>query len=201
VANWGSDPYSTLTAEDYATGAVFDAYSTQGFDIVSFNTLTGGGSNAVVSEMADNAVVNNTITLSGSGLTGIQIAANSNLAEGNTIQATTGITVSGSGNRVYNNNLVGCKTQVSNGGSGTITAFASPALLTLNCPSCYGSVSMAAGSYSESTSSQVTITLTPNANYNAVLNVDGANATLTGNSYKLSMSGDHFAYVMFIPQT
>jgi hypothetical protein len=56
------------------------------------------------------------------------------------------------------------------------------------------------GTYSYSNTTQTIITVTPNSGYNAVLNVDGSNVTLTSNAYTVNMNQDHFAYVLMTAQ-
>ncbi len=194
IANWG-------------TGYVFGINPIQSTnEIITSNTLISSSTStslgyAIYSESSNNcSICDNTITIQlAASDRGIVVGSNYNLVSGNNVQASTGIYIASGcvDSRVYQNTLGKCTTQVSNSGTGTITTFRSPAILTLNCPSYYGTVSPAAGSYSESTSTQVTITLTPEAGYTSTLNVDGVNVTLTDNAYTLSMSSDHTVYAIF----
>ena len=171
-------------------------------DIVSFNkfilTTSPTSSDAVCVDVTKSIICNNTISQPTTACSGIEIYSGSSndAVEGNTIKSDVGITIDSgvSGARVGYNNLSQSKTGI----SGSYTSLpTSNTILFLNCPSIYGTISPVAGYYSESTSSQVTITLTPISGYTAVLNVGGSNVTLTSNSYTLSMANDYAVYALF----
>jgi len=195
-------------------------------NIISFNTLintgvvSGYGQSAIflgnagttANDKSNCSICNNTITTQLAVQDyGILLGGGSNntIVEGNSIQAYTGIYIgtgiSGYGsngvcynNRLNENNFANCTKQITDQGINTlILAPSNTSILTLNCPSINGAITPLAGSYLESNSSQVTITLTPDSNYNSVLNVDGVNVTLTDNTYTLSMNRDHVVYAIF----
>jgi parallel beta-helix repeat protein len=187
-------------AQSYYCG--LGLYSETG-DIITDNTLVdtsaSSGLTAPISGTESNTFIgNNTITIPTSGgVAGIVISGSNNYVEGNNVQAGIGIQISSSssGTHVYQNTLTNCPTQISNSGTGTATSFSTPAQVFVDDPSYFGTISPSAGSYSETGS--VTITLTPNTGYYAVLNVDGSNVTLSNNQYTLSMASDENAYAIF----
>jgi parallel beta-helix repeat protein len=200
ITNWGSIASGYY---DYGLGIVGCVN-----DILASNTLTNTNTTSVAfviytATSVNESICNNLITTqTASGQTGILAltGANSTLIEGNKIQATTGISIDGStcnNNRVYQNNFFNCKAQISNTGTNTITDKPKTSLLTINCLSLNGAVTPSAGTYLESSSNQVTITLTPNTNCAGTLNVDSLNVTLTDDEYILPMTQDHYTYVLF----
>jgi len=175
-------------------------------DIVSFNKLTNtlnpSSSDAICADATNSMFYSNTISQPTTGMSGIEIytGSSNDAVEYNTIKSDVGITVDSgiSGTRIGYNTLTSCVTQI----SGSYTSLPTTnAILFINCPSIHGTVSPAPGYYSESTSAQVTITLTPETGYTPILNVDGSNVTLSSNSYTLSMTKDQSIYALFATQS
>jgi hypothetical protein len=181
----------------YWSAAIWDYYSKN--NIVSFNTFVNTNATANcptiwIYDTLNSTFVNNTITLntlaSSQGLE-IDSASNYNIISGNNVQAKTGITVSSgcTGNKLSQNTLANCTTQISNSGTGTIINPTSSSTYTLTFDNPYdGSFQ---GTYIYSSSNQLNISLT-----SGVLNVDGSNVTLTSGYYTLSMSQDHYVYAL-----
>ncbi len=211
--------YDTITRNqitDWSSGYNFGIREEDGTNnIITSNTLISSGTSAGYGQAAiyslntsNSSICDNTVTtqLSADDI-GVLIGGGTNgtVIEGNNIQAGTGVYI-GSGiygssscnnNRLYQNNLNNCTTPITDSGTNTLLLKPNTSILTINCPSLNGAINPLPGTYLESNSSQVTITLTPDTNYNSVLNVDGVNVTLTDNAYTLSMNRDHIVYTIF----
>jgi hypothetical protein len=198
VTNWGSG---------YAFGIML--YWGQNY-IVSYNTINSNSVYEAKSiycyNVANAFIFNNTITTvtTPAYSYGVYVEAgvNTTMIEGNNVQALYGVVIHTSNcinNKISQNSLGNCTTAITNSGTGTIINPSSSNSYTfaLNNPSVHGSVSPSVGTHSYSNTSQVLITLTPNTNYNSVLNVDGVNVNLANNTYILSMNSDHTVYAIF----
>lgn len=209
ITNWGWKIF-------YLTSGIASYYSPVN-DMITFNTLTttntgSSSGNAIFLYTAVNdSIIYNTIKMpTSSGIPAIflQTGSSSALIENNNIQAAVGIRIndlSCRNNRLKQNNLNNCTTAIVDGGTNTLIITPSnpvnTSILTINCPSLHGNIIPAMGSYLLSNSSQVNISLNPDPNYRPILNVDGKNVVLTGNSYLLSMNQDHFVYALFERQS
>jgi hypothetical protein len=197
VTNWGSSSGAAGLWLSHTTNAIanFNTFETS-------STSAALGAPIFLQGTSNNAVCNNIVIVPTSPsykAVYLSSSANNNLITANTLTAKTGIQIADStcnGNRVYGNSYV-CTTNLSNGGSGTITTKPSTSILTICCPSLYGTISPTQGTYQQSNSSQVTINLTPNSGYTATLVVDGTAVVLTNNAYTVTMSSDHLIYAVF----
>lgn len=82
--------------------------------------------------------------------------------------------------------------------TGTAGNPASTSILTLNCPSYYGSISPINGTYIKGLIENQTFTLSPQSGATARLFVDGVEVSLTENAYTLNMSSsDHDVWALF----
>jgi hypothetical protein len=198
ITNWGSQ-----------SGASGIGISRSNNEILTFNTLVstntnpGVGAGVFIQTSNYSAIHNNTIATQLSAQTvGIYAttSSNNNLILRNTVLAKTGLQIadgSSNGNGIYENYFTGCTNGVINGGTGTILSKPSTSILNINIPSLNGAGNPTQGRYVYSNSSQVTITLSPSSGYTSILNVDGANVSLVGNAYTLSMNRDHAVYAIF----
>jgi len=199
ISNWGSG---------YAFGITL--YWGQNY-IVSENVLINNLNNEEARSIytysiSNSSIYNNTIT---ANLTipysyGVKLEkTNKTILEKNRIQAKNGVIITSdcANNLIYQNDLGNCTQQITDSGQNTTInpPYLETCTLIINCPSIYCSIDPPAGTYNYLNSSQVSITLTPNPNYDSVLNIDGVNVSLIENSYNLSMERNHVVFTLTFP--
>jgi hypothetical protein len=193
----GDDGYNVAT-HNYINGSWVRGIEVGSVgNIVSFNTIVGVTTNQgaiCLNSASSNSILNNTVTLSGSGY-GIWLIANDNqnIVQGNNVQASAGIVISNSNcysNKLSNNILNNCTTQISDSGTGTIinpTSRNDNSLIFCNVYDGSGK-----GLYVYANTTMCTITL----DVGGVLNVNGVNVSLMDHKYTLAMDEDYFVYVI-----
>jgi hypothetical protein len=186
ITNWG------YGAGYYPSGVLFDNSDN---NIVSFNIFSTSNTDwanygvIVVGGSVNSSICNNTITMTMEGY-GVYVDAGTDnlIIEGNTIQCDVGIRISDAtcDNNKLNQNLLGsCNTEISDIGTGTIINPSSCNTYTLTLNNPYDG--SAIGTYVYSNTTQRILTTS------GVLNVNGVNVT---SPYTISMNADHFVYVL-----
>lgn len=197
ISNWGWDDAAAFINSGIAV------YYSPVNDIISFNTLTTSNTSsssgyAIFFYTGTNcSITNNTITMPlASTLDAVHLMVNSdtNLIQGNIVEAATGVHVNGATcntNKINDNDLSACSTEISDTGTGTLTNPTSCATYTLYFCNPVNGTGAGTFVYSNTTTTYRTI------EEGQVLNVNGENATaITGTTYEFEMNQDYFAYIM-----